>query len=141
MAIIRWNPWSLDRFFEDDWDVPTLPGLSQVAGQGLNLYETETQVIAEAAIPGIPEDKIEVSIDDDIVRITGSSENLEEDKNKRRYYMSSMGRSYNYSFRLPRNIDNNIEPTCELDNGVLTLKFSKVEKPTSKKIPITKKSK
>lgn len=56
---------------EDDWDLPTIPGLSRMMGQGLNLYETEDAIVAEAAVPGIVEDKLDVSIDDGVVRITG----------------------------------------------------------------------
>src|SRR4051812_36085715 len=104
MALIRWNPWSVDRFFEDDWDVPTIPGLSRIAGQGLNIYETEEEIVAQAALPGVSDDKIDVTIDEGIVRVTGSSEEQTEEKSKRRYYMTSLATSYNYSFRLPEGV-------------------------------------
>src|SRR5574338_397348 len=99
MAIIRWNPWSLDDLTAGDWDVPTIPGLSRLAGQGLNLYETDNAIIAEAALPGVPEDKIDITYNDGIVRVVGSME--EKSGDGRRNYMSTLSSSYNYSFRLP----------------------------------------
>lgn len=141
MAIIRWNPWNIQHILEDDWDFPTIPGISRMMGQGLNLYETEDAIIAEAALPGIPEDKIDVSIDEGIVRVTASLDEKKEEKDKRRYFMTSMAQSYNYSFRLPQGVVGDEEPSAELDNGVLKLTFKKVQKAEPKKIKVAKRIK
>ncbi len=141
MAIIRWNPWNIDRFFEDDWDMPTVPGISKLMGQGLNLYETEDAIVAEAALPGIPEDKIDVTFENGVVRVSGSAEEKQEEKEKRRYFMSSMATSYNYSFRVPEGIVSDGEPEAEIDDGILRLTFKKAQKKEPKKIKITKKLK
>lgn len=126
---------------EDDWELPTIPGLSRLAGQGLNLYETEDAIIAEAALPGIPEEKVDVSVDEGVVRITATSDDKTEEKSKRRYFMTSMSSSYNYSFRLPQGAVSDEEPAAELEDGVLKLTFKKVKKATPKKIKITAKPK
>ncbi|MBI2086068.1 Hsp20/alpha crystallin family protein [Candidatus Daviesbacteria bacterium] len=144
MAIVRWNPIrAIDRFFDDDFDfdLPTLPGISRLAGQGLNLYETDNEIVAEAAVPGIPEDKVDVTVDNGVVRVTGSYEDTQEDKGKKRYYMSSMSSSYNYAFRLPEGAVKDKEPACELDNGVLRIKFEKAQKAAPKRLKILTKSK
>lgn len=138
MAMIRWNPWKLS--LDDDFDMPTLPGLSRL-GQGLNLYETKDSIVAEAALPGIPEDNIDVTIDDGIVRVTATIQHKEEEKEDTRFFMRSMASAYNYSFRLPEGIVADAEPKCELEDGVLTLTFSKVEPVPPKKISVTKKAK
>ena len=140
MAIIRWNPWNLSSFLESDWEFPTLPGLSRI-GQGLNIYETDEALVAEAAVPGISEDQIDVSVDDRIVRITASTTEKKEEKGKRRYFMSSMATSYNYSFRLPEGVVEEKEPKAELENGVLTLTFPKVKKAPPKKVRVIAKGK
>lgn len=139
MAIVRWNPWNLEHFFDDDFDLPTIPGLSRVIGQGLNLYETEEEIIAEASLPGIKEDQIDVTTDDGIVRISASSSDQTEDKNNRRYFMSSRATSFNYSFRLPNGLIEDSEPVCELAAGVLTLKFKKLKKAPPKKLKVINK--
>lgn len=141
MAIIRWNPWNLQSMLEDDWDLPTFPGLSRLAGQGLNLYETEDSIVAEAAVPGVPEDKIDVSFDNGVVRISASSQDQKEEKSKRRYFMTSMTQAFNYSFRLPEGVVADEEPAAELENGVVHLIFKKVKKAEPKKIKVAKKGK
>ena len=141
MAIIRWNPWNLQSMLDDDWELPTIPGISRMIGQGLNLFETEDAIVAEAAVPGVTEDKIDVSIDEGIVRVTASSEQKQEEKDKRRYFMTSMAQAFNYSFRLPQGVVSEEEPAAELDNGVLRLTFKKVQKAEPKKIKVAKRVK
>ncbi len=62
-------------------------------------------------------------------------------RNKRRYYMSSLSSSFNYSFRLPQGIVADKEPAVEFDNGLLRMTFPKVQKKAPKKIKITAKKK
>lgn len=141
MALIRWNPWNLQQMLEDDFDMPTVPGLSRILGQGMNIYETDTSVVAEIALPGIAEDKIDVSVDDRVVRISASSDQSQEDKTGRKYFMSSMAQSYNYSFRLPEGISEDAEPEATLQHGVLKLTFKKTEPVAPKKIKVISSSK
>ncbi len=141
MAIIRWNPWNIERFFEDDWDLPTIPGVSRLMGQGLNIYETADTVVAEAAVPGLLEDRIDITFEDGVVRVTGSAEDRQEEKDKRRYFMSSMATSFSYSFRVPEGIVRDEEPKAELEDGILKLTFKKVQKQEPKKIKVSKKVK
>ncbi len=138
MSLIRWNPWNLSSLMDEDWDLPTLPGLSRL-GQGLNIYETEGEIVAEASVPGIKEDNLDITYEDDVVRISGTSKHESENKDERKYFMSSRASSFNYSFRLPAGIVSDEEPECELEDGVLTLKFKKVQKAPPKKISIRNK--
>ena len=136
MALIRWNPWNLQTALEDDWEMPTVPGLSRILGQGMNIYETDSSLVAEIALPGITEDQIDISVDDKVVRISASADTASEDKSGRKYYMSSMTQSYNYSFRLPENIENESEPDAVLQHGVLKLTFHKAAPVAPKKIKV-----
>jgi HSP20 family protein len=140
MALIRWNPWNLTSLLEDDLELPTQ--LSRLGiGQGLNLYETEDQVVAEAALPGISEEQVDVTVDENVVRITASSGDTQEEKEKRRYFMTSRSSSFNYSFRLPEGLVIDVEPECELENGILHLRFKKAQKTPPKRIAVKAKSK
>lgn len=140
MAVIRWNPWNLSNMFEDGVDFPTIPGLSRLS-QGLNLYETESTVVAEAALPGIEDEQIDITIDDGVVRISALAEDQTQDKSQRGYYMKSMATSYNYSFRLPEGVLEDQEPKAEISNGILTLTFGKVAKTPPKKVRVVAKKK
>lgn len=141
MAIIRWNPWNIDRVFDDDFDLPTIPGISRFMSQGLNLYETQDALIAETAVPGLTESDIDVTFENGIVRVSGNKEEKQEEKDKRRYFMSSMTTSFNYTFRIPEGVVKDSEPQAELEDGILRLSFKKIEKKEPKKIKVIKKTK
>lgn len=136
MPNIRWTPWNLERFFEEDWDLPTIPGISRLVGQGLNLYETEKELVAEVALPGVTEQSLDVTIDAGIVRVVGSR--VLNDTTKQRTFMDTISSSYNYAFRLPQSVITDQEPDIELGDGILTLRFAKVEKVPPKKLTIKK---
>lgn len=123
---------------EDGLEFPTIPGISKLSS-GLNLYETDKSVVAEAAMPGISEDQIDITIDEGIVRITGMAEDEKEEKAKRRYFMSSIATAFNYSFRLPEGVVENQEPKAELHKGILTVNFTKVAKTPPKKVKVISK--
>src|SRR3972149_2187116 len=134
MALIKENPWSIKTLSKDDLDLPVIEeGLSEV-GQGLNIYETEKEIVVEVAVPGIPEDKIDVTIDDKMVRVSGSYDESREDKDKRKYFMVSIASSFDYSFRLPQGVVANREPGVEFERGVLRMIFPKLKKQAPKKI-------
>lgn len=141
MSLMRLNPWNLDRILDDDFEFPTLPGISKLMSQGLNLYETEDSLVAEAHVPGISEDKLDITFENGVVRISGSAEQHDEESTKRRYFMTSMANTFNYSFRIPEGIVADQEPVAELENGVLKLVFKKAEKKEPRKIKISAKSK
>ncbi len=141
MAIIRWNPWNIDRVFDDDFDLPTIPGISRFMSQGLNLYETQDALIAETAVPGLTESDIDVTFENGIVRVSGNKEEKQEEKDKRRYFMSSMTTSFNYTFRIPEGVVKDSEPQAELEDGILKLSFKKIEKKEPEKIKVIKKTK
>lgn len=102
MAIILRRP-RFPSIFDDDFDLSDwLGGWRQ--GQGLNIYEKGDVIIAEANLPGIPEDKVDVTIEDDVVRISGQIEEKEKEKSKRRHYVATKASNYSYSFRLPEGV-------------------------------------
>ncbi|HLL60632.1 MAG TPA: Hsp20/alpha crystallin family protein, partial [Candidatus Nitrosocosmicus sp.] len=122
MAIVRIDPLELRRqffqpFFEDHEDWPEM-----TMTQGLNVYEENNNVIVEASVPGIPEDKLEITYEDGVLHIVGRSEEKEEEKMKNKViHRMQRVSSFDYTTYLPRPIDEKkIDAT--VTNGVLTIK-------------------
>lgn len=141
MAIIRFDPFQLQRQFfqpfleeQEEWPELTMT-------QGLNVYEEDNNVIVEASVPGIPEEKLEITYEDGVLHITGRSDEKEEEKKKNRViHRMQRVSSFDYTTYLPRPIDEKqIEAT--VSNGVLTIKAPVAEEAKPKRIPIKAKSK
>jgi HSP20 family protein len=136
VAIIRFDPFHLQRqffqpFLDDQEDWPEL-----TMTQGLNVYEEGNDVVVEASVPGIPEEKLEITYEDGVIHIVGRSEEKEEEKKKNRIvHRMQRVSSFDYTTYLPRPINEKmIEATVR--NGVLTIKAPVAEEAKPKRIPI-----
>lgn len=134
MAIIRFDPFRhLQPFFED---VDEWPELTMT--QGLNVFEEDDKVVVKAAVPGIPENKLDITYEDGVLHIRGSVEEKEEEKKRRKVvYRKQMISSVDYTTYLPRAI-NPEDIEAEVKNGVITIRASIAEAAKPKRISVKK---
>lgn len=139
MAIIRWDPFRTDflwprwirPFFEEEEEWPEL-----TLTEGLNIYEEGDNIVVEAAAPGIPADKLEVTYEDGVLHIRGEAKETEEKKKKRKVvYRKQMVSSVDYTTYLPRPIDPS-KIKAEAKDGVVTITAPIAETAKPKKIPV-----
>jgi HSP20 family protein len=135
MAIVQIDPFALQRqllrpLLEDT----TWPQIT--AADGLNIYEENDVVYVEASLPGIPEDKIDITYEDGVLHICGKQEQVQDEKKKNRIvHRMQRVSSFDYTTYLPRPIDDKrIEATVK--NGVLTIKAPVAEAVKAKKISV-----
>ena len=140
MALIRFEPLRNDflslqkqmfqPFFEDMADWPEL-----TMTQGLNVYEEDDKVVVKAAVPGIPEKKLDITYEDGVLHITGSVEEKEEEKKKKIVYRKQMISSVDYTTYLPRPIDT-AAIEAEVKDGIVTIKAPIAEAAKPKQITV-----
>ena len=136
MAIIRFDPFYtnswLKPFFSDDED--NFPTLTMT--EGLNVYEEDGNVVVEASLPGVPEDKIDVTYEDGLLRVSGRYEEKDEQKKKNRvvHRMQRIS-SFDYTTYLPKAI-NESKINAEVKNGVIKITAPVAETVKPKKISV-----
>ena len=135
MAIIRLDPFTLQRrFFQPIFEEEEWPELTMT--EGLNVYEEGNDVIVEASVPGIPEDKLSITYEDGVLHIEGRLEEKEEEKKKHKViHRMQRVSSFNYTTYLPRPIDEG-KIDAVVKNGVLTVRAPIAEAAKAKKIPV-----
>ena len=142
MAIVKFNPfspWISDRFLsffdeEDNW-----PQIRVT--EGLDVYETDSDVVVKAAVPGIPADKVDVTFEDGVLRIKAKAEETKEEKEKKKVVYRQQRMSYfDYTTTLPRAVDGD-KISAEVNDGVVTVKAPIAEAARPKKITVRAKSK
>lgn len=140
MSIIRFDPFALQKqFFQPVWEQDQWPELTMT--EGLNVYEEAGNVIVEASVPGIPEDKLEITYEDGVLRITGKTEEKEEEKKKNRViHRMQRVSSFEYSTYLPRPI-NESKIEADVKNGVLKVTAPIAEAAKPKRIAVKTHSK
>lgn len=135
--LIQWQPLTgLNSIFEGSLS-DTLPVFD--ADLAVDIYEKDSQVIAEMNIPGVSESEIEISLEDDLLTISAQREAEEETKEKR-YYSKEIKRGvFSRTVRLPRTVDSN-QARAEYKDGVLSISMpvDTEAKDKSIKVPINK---
>jgi len=137
MAIIRFDPFLSKRFinpFLSAWDEEEWPQIKMT--DGLDVYEENDKVVVKAAVPGVSSDKVEVTFEDGVLRITAKVEETEEQKKKKKViYRMDRVASFDYTATLPRAIDaKSLEAKVEDGVVIITGKIAEEAKP--KKIAV-----
>ena len=127
---------SLNRWpsFWDEEDFSLLPSRFT---NGLDLYETDTEVVVKANVAGVSQDDIDVTFEKGVLWIQAQKTEQEDDKENK--YFSKSSWEYSYKVSVPGVLDHSKEPEVELEDGVLTVKFHKSEATQPKKLTVTKK--
>lgn len=136
MAIIRWQPFQdLDKFFEDLQLVPFFRNGTDLAA---DVYEEGNNIIVEMQIPGIDADNINISVQDDYLRVGGVREEKKEVE-KKHYYTKEIRRgSFERLIALPAPVIAD-QARAEFKDGTLKISLPKKQQQQEQKIKIEKK--
>jgi HSP20 family protein len=143
-ALIRWTP--LLEPFEDmdkmlsDFVMPPMRAGQMGFTPALDMYEDKDKVIVETQLAGVDPDKVEISIENDVLSIKGESEKKSE-VDEKNYYRKEIRRgSFYRSVQLPAHVLGD-KANAEAKDGVLKITVPKAPeaKPKMIKIKTTKK--
>ena len=136
MALIKWSPFApffdqnafenMDKFFDDfSSSVPMTRGSHSLVPP-IDMYETETAVVVETPMPGVDPNRLDISIENGVLSIKGTSERKTEVEDKNYYRKEVRHGSVFRQISLPtRVIPNKTEAVYE--NGILKLTMPKAK--------------
>ena len=129
----------MERFFEEDWFLPAFPSF-KIAEPAMDVYETEKEVVAEVNLPGIEPEKVEVSVKNQVLSVSGKTEEKKEEKEKGYWRREIKKGAFQRMVRLPCPVqEDKVEATYE--KGVLKIVMPKAERPKEKTVKIKVKGK
>jgi len=138
MALIRWEPArDLNSLFSSIFDTPTG---SVSAGRrwlpAMDLVETDDHFVLRADLPGLAEDDVDVTLENDVLTVSGQRKAETETREKGYYRVERASGSFRRSLSLPEGVDPDaIE--ANFDNGVLEVRIPKPEQRKPRKVAIT----
>lgn len=141
MSLIPWKPFSdLDKFFgDDDWLLPVFPRM-ELMKPAMDVKETDKDVVAELELPGFDPAKVDVSVEDGVLRVKGAMDEKKEEKEKGYWRKEIRRGSFERAVRLPAAVkEDAVEATYE--KGVLKIVMPKAEVKPSSKVKIQIKEK
>jgi HSP20 family protein len=139
MAIVRWRPFTdTDRWFDDFLPTPFFD-----EGRGftpaIDVYQTKDRVVVETPLAGIDPEKVNVSVENDILTIEGSMEKKSEVDEKEYYRKEIRTGSFHRSVALPVAV-NGEKASATFEKGILKVAIPKAEdaKPKTIKVNVVK---
>ena len=136
MAIIKWQP-MLDPFDETNGmlDIFSSNRIPQTFIPSMDIYQTKQEVIAEVSLPGIDPKNVDVGIENNILKITGRSEQKTEVDEKNYYRKEVRCGSFQRSVALPTAVDAQ-KAKAEYEEGILKIIIPKETKTLAKTIKV-----
>lgn len=130
MPIVRWSPMfpDMDEFFAPmSQDMAFSPAM--------DVYEDKDNVVVETPLAGIDPDKVEISIEDNVLKISGKSEHSSEVDDKRFYRREWRTGSFYRAVALPKAVDGS-KAEASYDKGVLKITVPRREEAKPKAIKV-----
>ena len=146
MAIVRWEPFRELAALQNEmcrWmNQFASPGTATGPGNGsstwlpaVDVWETENELVLSFDLPGIPEDKIAVELDDNVLTVSGERERTQEHSGDRFYRFERRYGTFSRSVTLPSGV-NEESIKADYKDGVLEVRVPKPEEPKPRKIQI-----
>jgi HSP20 family protein len=101
----------------------------------LDVWETENEIVYALDLPGIPEDKISVELDEGALTITAERERTNEESEERFYRFERRYGSFSRTFAVPQGVAES-DVKADYRAGVLEVHVKKPEQPKPKRIQI-----
>ena len=136
MSLIKWTPFleptvgdEFDKFFEN-W-----PNTAMNFAPAVDIYQDEDQVVVEAPLAGIDPEKVDISVENDVLTIKGQSEKKSEVEDKNYYRKEIRRGSFYRSIQLPAHVVGD-KASADYKNGVLKISLPKAPEAKSKTIKV-----
>lgn len=99
-------------------------GVGNFVNASMNVSETDKEIRITAELPGVTEQDIEVSLDDDVLTIRGEKRFERKDDKENFHFIERSYGTFQRSLRLPYAVDSE-EVQASFENGVLTVTVPK----------------
>lgn len=101
----------------------------------LEVSQTDDHLIVNAELPGVDPEKIDITVEGDVLTIAGSKEEVREEKGENVFHTERTFGEFKRALTLPFAVeDDGVEATFQ--NGVLSIKLARAEVSKTRRIPV-----
>lgn len=131
-----WGMDDFDKFFED---MPNLPEKMTTFTPAVDVYQDKNNVVVETPLAGVDPEKVNVSVENDVLKIEGKSEHQSEVDEKNYYRKEVRTGSFYRAVALPTQVKGE-QARATFENGMLKVIIPKAEavKPKTIKVCVKK---
>jgi HSP20 family protein len=121
MQLIKWEPFKeIDRFFDDRFLQPFVSFPRLGFDFATDVYEEKGNVVAKMSLPGIKSEEVDISLEDDVLTVSGKHKEEKEAETKDYYSKEIRRGSFSRSIPLPKSVDAS-RADAKYENGELVV--------------------
>ena len=140
--LIRWEPAremmtlreAMDRLFDDAFTRP-LGLAAEHNAPAIDMYQTDSQVVVKAAIPGFKAGDVQVQVTGDVLTIRGEMHQAEDRDEKSWQMREQRWGAFERSVGLPAPVTAD-KAEAEFEDGILTISLPKAAEARSRSITV-----
>ncbi len=140
-TLVRWEPFRELASLQSEMS-RVMNGLVEGNGRAdqswipvADVWETEDEVVYAFDLPGIPEDAINVELDDGALTVTAEREREQKVENGRYYRFERRFGTFSRTIGLPQGVTD-ADVKADYEHGVLNVHVKKPEQPKPRKIQV-----
>jgi len=140
-TLVRWDPFREITTLQNEMSrlMNVLDGQRNAGDRAwmpaVDAWETDTEIVYQFDLPGIPEDKISIEFEDGSLTVSGERERTQEVSDDRLYRFERRFGSFSRTIGLPQGVDDDAV-TADYHDGVLEVRVRKPEQPKPRRIQI-----
>ena len=143
MSLIKWTPFfpefeDMNKAFSDM--LPAVQGNQFGFTPAIDMYEEKNNIIVETQLAGLDPEKVDISIENNVLCLRGESEKKSEVEDKNYYRKEIRRGSFYRSIPLPTKVDGDKAQAIN-EGGVLKISIPKITEVKPKTIKIQTKKK
>ncbi|MBX4211480.1 MAG: Hsp20/alpha crystallin family protein [Candidatus Yanofskybacteria bacterium] len=129
------NPFKeIERFFDEDV-FGFVPAMKRRFEPPMDIYQTDSEFVVELQVPKTLAEKVNVEVEDGILKIAGEQEEVKEDEGRHYFRREIRKGSFQRMIALPVPVKED-EAKAVFENGVLKISIPKTEVKQPKKVNI-----
>jgi len=132
-GIMRWSPGSSLQAFERIFDRGLWEDFAFTPA--LDVYQDKDNVIVETPLPGVDPEKVDITIENDVLTISGNTADEQEIKREDYYRKEVRKGSFSRSVILPMSVKADMAE-AHSEKGILKIVVPKAEEAKPKKIAV-----
>jgi HSP20 family protein len=140
-SLVRWTPWNELASVHNEMS-RLMNGLLEGNGRttqawvpALDVWETENEIVYAFDLPGIPEESVNVELEDGSLTVSAERERQHEVSDDRFYRFERRYGTFSRTIGLPQGVDES-GIRAEYEDGVLEVHVAKPEQPKPRRIQV-----
>ena len=132
---MKYDPFKeIEKLFDDDF-FGVFPAVRRRLEPPTDVYQTDKDLVVELQVPQADPSKVNIYINDGVLKIEGGQERVEEEKGKNYFRKEIRMGGFTRMLNLPVDVKED-EAKAEFQNGILKITLPKAEARRGKKIEV-----